>query len=123
MSRSDCPVSRSLSMAERARWVQMLQTLGISDTPRIWLYQSAKTTTHRSCSIRVWIMIPETGHHMSRLRSLSLAGVPVKGKLVDRQDEASSEPVITCGHELLGLEALGSQALERVDLGQPLSPC
>jgi hypothetical protein len=42
---------------------------------------------------------------------------------VDGQDEASSEHVITCGHELLGSEALSSQALEWVDLEQPLAPC
>jgi hypothetical protein len=57
-------------MVTCAGWVQMVQTRGISITPHVWLYQGAKIPTRRSRRIRVWITISETGHHVSRLRSL-----------------------------------------------------
>ncbi len=104
-------------MVTRAGWVHMVQIRGISDTPHIWFYEVARTITYRSRRIRVWITLSETGHVVSRLRSLSLEGVPVKRKLVDGQDETPLERVITCGHELRVPEAFSPQALDHADVG------
>jgi hypothetical protein len=43
--------------------------------------------------------------------------------VVGGRDDMPLAHVITCGRELRGSEAFSPQALERVDLGQPLSPC
>ena len=96
-------------MVTRAGWVHMVQIRGISDTPHIWFYEVARTITYRSRRIRVWITLSETGHVVSRLRSLSLEGVPVKGKICDGQDEAPVEHVITCGREVQVPEAFSLQ--------------
>lgn len=52
-----------------------------------------------------------------------LEGVSITGKISHGQDEAPSEHIITYGRGLRVPEAFSPQALERGDLGQPLSPC
>jgi hypothetical protein len=68
-------------MVARAGCAQRVHIRGISDTPYVWLYQGAKSTTHRARRIRVWITIPETGHHVSRWSRIdSLQVFPAKEK-------------------------------------------
>src|SRR2546428_424119 len=108
MARTDCPATSPSSMVTRARCVPIEPKRGISITPHVHL-RVAKIPTRRSRRIRVWITIPETGHHVSRLPSLSLAGVPVKGKILDRQDETPLEHFIMCGLGLRVPEAFSPE--------------